>query len=231
MTILIVVLCVLLAVAAYRILILPWARRRGTTPAERKQKYFGDTLVKQPGGWFTQAVTINVPPEKVWPWLVQIGYRRAGWYTYDFIYRLIRAADFTDGSHSAKRIIPELQKLQPGDEIKLAPVIGYRVLALEPDRLMLLHSAANLETNQSYDIHGPKPAKYVNTSWLFQLEETADKCTRFIVRYRIEHNSGLLSALMFSIPTELGGLVMNPKFMRGIRQRAEALANGKTRGN
>jgi hypothetical protein len=54
----------------------------------------------------TRAISIGAPPERVWPWLVQVGTKRAGWYSYDLLDNL--------GHRSARRIIPELQGLTRG---------------------------------------------------------------------------------------------------------------------
>jgi hypothetical protein len=50
-------------------------------------------------------------PEHVWPWLVQIGFNRAGWYSYDLLDNL--------GRRSAERIIPELQAISVGDWVPM----------------------------------------------------------------------------------------------------------------
>ena len=63
----------------------------------------------------TRAISVAAPPEQVWPWLVQLGYGRAGWYSYDWI--------DNDGHRSANRIIPELQELGSGP-IPMLPGIG-----------------------------------------------------------------------------------------------------------
>ena len=55
-----------------------------------------------------------------WPWLVQIGYKRAGWYSYDFIHRAMGIAGSPDDDRcSANRIIPELQQLEVGDSVEI----------------------------------------------------------------------------------------------------------------
>jgi hypothetical protein len=75
----------------------------------------GDDLIADAAS-STRAITIAAPPQQVWPWLVQLGYGRAGWYSYDWI--------DNDGQPSAGHIIPELQQLQVGDQILMAPGHG-----------------------------------------------------------------------------------------------------------
>ena len=84
-----IVAAVLLAVLAFVFLIRPWSHARGATREELRAAMPGDDLVPNPKTGYTQAITIHAPPESVWPWLVQVGYRRAGLYTYDCFYRLI----------------------------------------------------------------------------------------------------------------------------------------------
>ena len=64
----------------------------------------GDELLDQPSFQATRAISIRAPPEDVWPWLVQIGYGRAGFYAYDLL-------DNLGHGRSAERIRPELQHL------------------------------------------------------------------------------------------------------------------------
>ncbi len=67
------------AFALYRFVIRPWHLRWGATDEEAHRSMPGDDLVPKPDIAFTRAITINAPPQAVWPWLVQMGYRRAGW--------------------------------------------------------------------------------------------------------------------------------------------------------
>lgn len=116
---------------AYLLILRRWHLRWGATDEEIQRPMPADELVPHPHLDTTRALTIEAPPEAVWPWLVQMGYRRGGWYSYDLLDNL--------GVPSARRIIPELQNLKVGD--KLAPVEGgFIVAALEPARSMVLIS-------------------------------------------------------------------------------------------
>jgi hypothetical protein len=111
--------------AAYRLWIQPWQHRWGATDEEVRRPMPGDDLIPDADST-TRAITITAPPEQVWPWLVQLGYGRAGWYSYDWI--------DNDGQASADHIIPELQQLQVGDQILMLPGMGPRVREVEPNR-------------------------------------------------------------------------------------------------
>src|SRR4029453_14646004 len=110
---------------AYRLWIQPWQHRWGATNEEVHRAMPGDDLLPE-GASTTRAITIAAPPEQVWPWLVQLGYGGAGWYSYDWI--------DNDAQPSADRIIPELQQLQVGDQILMLPGMGPRVREVEPTR-------------------------------------------------------------------------------------------------
>ena len=99
--------------AAYARIVRPWALRWGATKEEAALPLPGDQVVAKADFVATRAITIDAPPDQVWPWLVQIGSGRAGWYTYD---RIDNA-----GVPSATEIIPELQRLAVGDLIPWWP--------------------------------------------------------------------------------------------------------------
>ncbi len=107
------VLAVSAAAAMYMRYMRPWQLTWGATPVEVSRHLPSDDLVSHPTFDSTRAITLEPPPEQVWPWLVQIGLTRAGWYSYDLLDNL--------GRPSAQRIIPELQHLQPGDIIPMSP--------------------------------------------------------------------------------------------------------------
>jgi hypothetical protein len=80
----------------------------------------GDELTPKPRVKSTRAITIEAPPERVWPWIVQMGIERAGFYTHDWFERLLFHARYVEGRHSATRIHPEPQELEVGDLIPYA---------------------------------------------------------------------------------------------------------------
>lgn len=84
----------------------PWHSRWGAIDNEVKLPMPGDELIEMPIFNVTHAITIQARPEEFWPWIVQIGYGRAGFYSYDLLDNL--------GKPSADRIIPELQNIEVG---------------------------------------------------------------------------------------------------------------------
>ena len=207
----------------YALVIRTWQLRRGATDAEVRRSLPGDDLVPDPKCGYTQAITIKAPVSEVWPWLVQIGYKRAGWYSHDFLHRLMGIAGCVDDErHSAKRIIPELQDLKVGDVVEIAPGMGYVVVGLEPEHVLILQSRLDIGKWQSVSSSDPLPEKYLSSSWVWFFEETDERTTRLIVRVRSDYSPGMLSTLSTGISNELGSLVMQPKTLRVLKQRAEA---------
>ncbi|MBI2955431.1 MAG: hypothetical protein HYY30_14045 [Chloroflexi bacterium] len=192
-----------MALPIYLSVIRPWQLRWGAIDEEVARAMPGDDIVQNPTFDATRAVTIAAPPEDIWPWLVQIGFGRAGWYSYDWIDNL--------GRPSAERIIPELQRLEVGDLVPLGPgeEAGFWVRALEPNRWMLW-----------VDQEG-------GTTWFWGLYPLDDGHTRLITRVHIRYN-WTSPWILFHLALDAGDIVMMRKCMLGIKQRAEALAMQKT---
>jgi hypothetical protein len=106
----------------------------GATAEEAAEVLPGDDQTPGARSQWTRAITIEAPPEDVWPWLVQMGIRRAGFYTHDRMERLLFRARYVEGRHSATRIHPELQDLKPGDRIYLGGGVHAPVSHMEPNR-------------------------------------------------------------------------------------------------
>jgi hypothetical protein len=213
---------VVVAGLVYVFIVLPWQVRQKTTYGKIQHSLPGDDLVPNPKTGYTQAITIKAPKSEVWQWLVQIGYKRAGWYTYDFLHRLMGIAGCVDDERrSAKRIIPELQNLGVGDVIEIAPGMGYSVVSLEPEQALILLSILDAGKWESVSSDDPLPENYLRSSWAWFLEEIDEKTTHLTVRVRSDHNPGLLSTLSTRIPNALGKLLMQPRTLQVLKQRAE----------
>ena len=174
----------------------PWQLRWGATDEEVARAMPGDDVVEQPTLNATRAVTIQARPEQIWPWLVQMGGTRAGWYSYDWIDNL--------GRPSADRIIPELQHVAVEDFIPMAPIgkMGYWVRAVEPNQWMLWW------------------ANKGDVTWSWGLYPQDDSRTRLITRLRIQYR-WTKPSILFSLPLDVGDIVMMRRCLLGIKQRAE----------
>jgi hypothetical protein len=112
----------------YRPLQLRW----GAIDDEVRRAMPGDEIQASPVFNATRAMTIRARPEQVWPWVAQIGYRRAGWYGYDWI--------DNDGIPSSDRILPEWQSLKVGDSIPIWRGNNFPVVVVEPNRYLVFES-------------------------------------------------------------------------------------------
>jgi hypothetical protein len=186
----------------------------GATPEEVSSPLPGDDLVR--GQYVTtHAITIARPAALVWPWLVQMGYQRGGWYSYDWLERAIGIGDFADGG-SARRILPDLQSLVPGDTVGLSPNGGFTVVSLEPERSLVLQIPMDPLTG------GPASNRsrvVLDWTWAFVLQPTEHGC-RLIIRVRGDVRPRWLA---FTFPLlDPVHLVMERKMLQTIQQRAEA---------
>ncbi len=181
----------------------PWQLRWGANDDEIKRAMPGDEIVGQPSFNATRAVTIHAPAEQIYPWIVQMGMTRAGWYSYDWLDNL--------GRPSAETILPEHQKIHVGDLIPLSPdgKQGMRV--------------KEFQQNQSMVWWDPKG----DSSWAWGIYPEGEAAARLVTRIRVKYR--LFSpAILFNLLVEFGDLVMMRQCLLGIKRRAEAMAVAQT---
>ncbi len=170
------------AVASPLFAFAPLYRRRhlrwGASEVEVAGPMPGDDLVAEPSFNATRAITIDAPPEAVWPWLVQIGFGRAGFYSYDLLDNAARP--------SAERILPEHQQPKAGDWVPMASKVNettaFKIKAFERNRWLLWE----------------KP----DSTWAWKLVPLAGGRTRVITRvkdryaWRASPSNALLSLIL-----------------------------------
>lgn len=204
-------------VGVYHFVVRPWHRRWGTIDGEAHAALPGDDLLTDATEQVTHAIEIDAPSEAVWPWLVQIGQGRGGFYSYDWLESAVGA-----NIHNVDRIVPEFQGLEEGDIVRLAPETypvsspesRPEVVSLEPDRALVLRPP------------GESPA----WTWAFVLEPVDDGTTRLLARMRSNPSNSSLDPLV-AFPTiqratnylfwEPAHFVMERKMLVGIKRRAE----------
>ncbi|MBL8156878.1 MAG: hypothetical protein JNM70_22075 [Anaerolineae bacterium] len=201
LALLIVLLVVLFSVTTA--LISTW----GATAAEAAAPEPGDDILANPTVRFTNAVTIDAPPEEVWPWIAQIGDTRGGFYSYTFIENrigaLTGAADYTVVYHNAEAIIPEWQNPQPGDAI-IQGSLKWR--ELQPNQYALAESI---------------DPTIMGWTWVWHLYPIdGGQQTRLVSRFLIEPAPGMENPVM-GMMMNLGGFVMQLNMLQGIQLRAE----------
>jgi hypothetical protein len=208
------------AATAAELVLIQLGRTYGSTRAERTKSLPGDDIVRDPQVVTDHAITIEAPPSAVWPWLVQMGWGRAGWYTARWVDRLL----FPSNGPSTDRILPELQDIGIGTFIPDgAPETecGLYVEVLKPERVLVFHSSSHLP--KSWRQHAG-----VDWSWAFVLTPLEDgQRTRFHFRSRwITHPWWFTTAGWLGIvPADF---IMSYDMLRGVKVRAEHLMRDHT---
>lgn len=180
----------------YLTLFRPWQLRWGATDDEIKRSMLGDDIVGKPSFNATRAVTINAPAENIYPWIVQMGVKRAGWYSYDLLDNL--------GRKSAESILAEHQDIQVGDLIPLSPdgKQGMRVKDFRKNEWMLWWD------------------KIGDCSWVWEIYSEGEAHSRLVTRVRVKYR-WFSPAIAFNLLIEFFDILMMRKCMLGIKRRAE----------
>jgi deazaflavin-dependent oxidoreductase (nitroreductase family) len=187
-------------------------RTYGSTPAERARRIPGDDIVANPAVVTNHAITIDAPPSEVWPWLVQMGWGRAGWYTARWVDRLL----FPANSPSATALIPELQDLRVGDFVPDGPPstrCGFIVEELVTNHALVLHSTSHLPARW-------RDRAVLDWSWAFHLSSVdSGTRTRYLFRSRWTTSPWWLTlgGWLGIVPADF---VMSRDHLHGVRERS-----------
>jgi hypothetical protein len=208
-----------------------WWRTWGVDPEETTKSLPGDDVVSDGETLLTRGITIDARPAAVWPWLVQMGYGRAGWYSYDQLDMKGRSSD---------HVVPNLQSLAVGDVMPTHPNGGFEVKVVDPGHALVLYFDSALVERQATAIGaegtsvGETPGlaasgRFLQTasppdfevSWAFVLEPTGDGQNRLIERMRGRFGADTIGSKALMPLMGFGVFVMMRKQMLGIRDRAE----------
>jgi hypothetical protein len=182
-----------------------WHQRWGATETELRAAMPGDDVIEDVAYLATRAITIDAPPEAVWPWLVQVGCLRAGFYADDLLDNL--------GHPSAREILPEFQHLEVGQWVPMSPTptdtTAFKIAAFEENRWLLWDQ---------------RPL----STWAWTLEELSGGRTRLVTRLRIhvDWTTHKALSLLTVVLNEMGDFPMMRRMLLGIRERAEAAYAG-----
>lgn len=179
-------------VLAYRLVLRPWHSRWGTLDGEADAPLPGDDLLPH-GAQTTRAIAIDARSEDVWPWLLQLGWGRGGWYSYDWI--------DNDRRPSAVTLHPDLQQLVVGDTIAMTPEMGFTVRRIEPGATIV---------SQAPD----------GTTWCLHLRDGTDGTCRLLSRFRAPRPVHGIDARIWALLADPGTFIMERRMLRGIRGRA-----------
>jgi len=196
-----------------RTLLASLARELGTPEAhENSRPLPGDALLLDASEQVTHGITIAATPESIWPWLVQLGCRRAGFYSIDLL--------DNGGAPSARELHPDLLKLEVGEVLAVTPEgeDGFEVLAVEPPRTLVLGSLFDSDQGRQVPFSSARPAHYWQVTWAFTLEPLDATTTRLSVRARaaFSANGRLHAALIRPVHH-----FMQSAMLRHLAERAE----------
>lgn len=190
-------------------------RTYGSTEEERTTRLPGDDLIPDAAVQTDHAITINAPPSAVWPWLVQMGWGRAAWYTARWVDRLI----FPANGPSADRIVPEFQDITIGSFIPDGPPeteCGLHVVRLKPERALVLRSNSHLPM-------GWRDRATLDWTWAFVLTPVdGGRRTRYHFRSRWVTAPWwfTLCGWLAIVPADF---LMSRDHLKGVKERAERL--------
>ena len=197
-------------------LIRPWHLRWGATSDEAHGPMPGDDVVRRAQFTATRAITVDAPLERVWPWIVQLGYGRAGFYTYDLIDNA--------GRSSAERILEEYQHPAAGDLMPMFKelhglAIAYTVTAFEKNAWMVW-------------VHRPIATEPPDSTWTWRLIPLPGGGTRLVTRMKQDYRWETPGLAFFNfILMEMGDFAMERRMLKGIKRRAESAGRRKTRSS
>ena len=191
---------VVAACGRYRAWHLTW----GASDLEVAAKMPGDDLLGAAAFTATRAITVEAPPEDVWPWLVQVGFHRAGFYSYDWLDNL--------GRESARVILQDYQEPRLGD--LAAPMAdpanertAFRVAFVEPPTVLVW----------------AKP----DSTWAWELQaQCGGRRTRLITRLKARYEFGPMLPLTVLL-MEVADFPMMRRMLLGLSERAESSAGAK----
>jgi hypothetical protein len=210
-----------------------WYETWGMDPDETAKALPGDDLIPEPTTVDTRGITIDAPVEAVWPWLVQMGYGRGGWYSYD-------AMDMK--GMSAEAILPELQSLAVGDTVPTDPGGGFVVKVIEREHALVLYvdpeivaarTGGRLTVGEARGVAmsgrflGTATPPRFSAAWAFVLAPLGGGRTRLLERFRARTEATSPGSQLFGPILGFGVFVMTQRQMLGIRARAERLARDR----
>jgi len=188
-----------IVMVAYLFLARPYQLHWGATKEEISALMPGDDFDTSPDFLATRAITIQGTPQKIWPWLIQMGFNRAGFYGYDLLENL----GSERGLLSAEHILPEFQNFQVGDVVPISAVAEMEYYAIEPDQYLIWSGIDD------------------SSSLLWALQPVNATHTRLISRFRWSYDLAKPQELPLQLLTEFTDHLAVRKILMGVKGRVE----------
>ena len=214
-----------LAIAGYSV-VDRVSRRSGVTNAEFNGFLPGDSVLPHPMVEWTRATTIEAPPREVWPWLVQMGFGRGGWYTSERFDRIVWRLE----NLSADRILPEWQQLEVGDIVPDGPDYAayFHVVDVRPEEAIVYRSIRHPYRGHPVDHTDPdallrleealvEAGTYLDFSWSWVIRPFGRDASRLLVRTRANFEPWSLH--LAKVPLGLVDWYHVSTMFRGIESR------------
>lgn len=168
-------------IATFVLVSLWLGRQSGVTNTDKARLLPGDEIITRPAYIADRATVIHASADEVWPWLVQLGKGRAGWYAPVWLERLLV---WNPKKWGARTVLPQFQRLKPGDVVPDRGPGVLEVIALTPEKVLLYGSVQPRDKKGQYLF-----------SWVHVLEETTDHSCRLYTRLRIRRSSWLFALI------------------------------------
>ncbi|HBW34194.1 hypothetical protein [Desulfosporosinus sp. BICA1-9] len=188
-----------LVMTGYMLWARPYQLNWGATGQEVKQSMPGDQLDPNPEFFATRGITIAGTPEEIWPWLLQMGYGRAGYYGYDILENL----GSPRGIHSADSILPEFQQFKVGDGVPISAVANMIFYAIEPNQYIIWTGMNHVG------------------SFIWALYPIDESHTRLVSRIRWSFHWTQPSLLSLDLFTEFTDYLAVREILQGVKGRVE----------
>ena len=196
MILLLIFTLLILSFTVYILLIRPWHLHWGASNEEVKMILPGDEIVSKPDFNATRGISINATADNIWKWIVQIGSKRAGWYSIDWMDNA--------GIPSSSEILPEFQHIETGQFIPFTPdqKNGMWVSDFRVNEYILWTDKKGMAT------------------WLWYIYNDSENNTRLLTRLRTKYIWKGFWVIYYLI-YDFGDIVMMSRCMKGIKKRAE----------
>ena len=205
--------------------------------SQSERVYPGDELIAHAPFETTWSAEIDRPASDVWPWLLQMGYQRAGWYidawwdkaiNKHFWPKIVAEEHRAEHFASLDHLDETLEVLHEGDIVPDGPPgsAWFTVARLDPDRALVLLSDRHIKLMTPKRLQNSSFATHGEFSWAFVLDNLSNSRCRLTIRTRATMTPKAVASVAVPL-LKLVDRVFVKAMLRGIKSRVE----GRTRGS